>query len=173
MRRSRHDSSKARRSAKYVSYHLRCYERQRCHGRSDVSNACRCSAVPLGDRHGLDPPSLAGSSRTRGTVKPEDDSERTEPEPWALRSAWLIIIGGAILSAIILVLTLFVLPGPWGSDRLDGNDAKVEKVKAENSVRDLGLKTAAGIWRDHGRARGLGSSGTVTQGSKTSGCRRP
>lgn len=39
-------------------------------------------------------------------------------EPWPLRYAGLIIGVGVTLTAFVLVMGLFVLPGPWGSDRI-------------------------------------------------------
>src|SRR5687767_9174537 len=85
------------------------------------------------------------------------DEVSDNPEHWAVRHAGRIIATGAVISAVVLVLGLFVLPGPWGSHRVRvaGDistldlDKQVEARKAtddaENNVRELGLKVAAGV----------------------------
>ncbi|MFN0030295.1 MAG: pentapeptide repeat-containing protein [Acidimicrobiales bacterium] len=78
--------------------------------------------------------------------------------PWAIGHAGKIIVAGALLSALVLVLGLFVMPGPWGSDRITLDAEKVTQLTpeqlvtyaktlndAENAVRDSALKIATGV----------------------------
>jgi hypothetical protein len=87
----------------------------------------------------------------------EPGTRARDSEHWAVRHAGLIIATGAATSGVVLVLGLLLLPGPWGSHRVQGStdlsaltpDQQIAARKAtddaENNVRELGLKVAAGV----------------------------